>query len=47
MNNNYYYSFWPGAYSFKNEIALFIVAIQDKLNEILNKINETDNVTVQ
>lgn len=42
MNSNYYYSFWPGAYSFKNEVSLFIVALRDKLDELLKKIEETE-----
>ena len=42
MKNNYYYSFWPGTYSFKDEIALFILALRDKLDEVLQKIEESE-----
>ncbi len=38
----YRYSFWPGTYSFKNEVALFLTAIKDQIDIILNKIEKTE-----
>ena len=34
----YQYSFWPGAYSFNNEISLFLLAIKDEIDKLLKKI---------
>ena len=33
----YRYSFWPGAYSFKNEISLFLLAIKEEIDKLLSK----------
>ncbi len=38
----YYNSFWPGAYSFKNEIKLFTQWFKIQLDLILKKIEETE-----
>ncbi len=38
----YYNSVWPGAYSFKNEIKLFINWFRNQLEIIQNKIEETE-----
>jgi len=38
----YNYSVWPGAYSFKNEIGLFIQFIKEQVDELLKKIEETE-----
>ncbi len=37
-----YYSVWPGAYSFKNEIKLFTEWFQKQIESILQKIEETE-----
>lgn len=37
----YRYSFMPGTYSFKNEIALFLNAIKEQIEAILKKIETT------
>lgn len=37
-----YYNVWPGAYSFKAEIKLFIEWFRNQLDIILNKIEETE-----
>ena len=37
----YYNSIWPGAYSFKQEIKLFIEWFKDQIDTILYKIEET------
>ncbi len=41
----YRYSFWPGTYSFKNEIAMFLTAIKDQIEVILNKLEKTATYT--
>lgn len=38
----YHYSVWPGAYSFKNEIGLFLELFKDKLRFLIEKIEETE-----
>lgn len=38
----YQYSIWPGAYSFKNEIGLFLECFKDKLKFLIEKIEETE-----
>ena len=38
----YYNSVWPGAYSFKNEIKLFIEFFRQQLDIIIKKIEETE-----
>lgn len=37
----YKYSFWPGTYSFKNEITFFLNALKEQIEAILKKIEET------
>ena len=36
----YRYSFWPGMYSFKNEVVLFLTAIKDQIEALLKKIEQ-------
>lgn len=38
----YYNSIWPGAYSFKSEIKLFITWFKNQIDIILKKIDETE-----
>jgi len=38
----YKYSIWPGAYSFKNEIGLFLEFFKDKLKYLIKQIEETE-----
>ena len=38
----YYNSVWPGAYSFKGEIKLFINWFKNQIDTILRKIEETE-----
>lgn len=33
---------WPGAYSFKSEIKLFVKWFKGKIDSLLSKIEETD-----
>lgn len=39
----YYNWVWPGAYSFKGEIKLFITWFKNQMDIILKKIEETEN----
>ena len=34
----YKYTFWPGAYSFKNEISLFLLSFIEEIEKVLKKI---------
>ncbi len=36
------YTIWPGAYSFKNEVGLFLEYFKEKLNFLIRKIEETE-----
>ena len=36
------YSVWPGAYSFKDEIGLFLEYFKEKLNYLIEQIEETE-----
>ncbi len=38
----YRYSVWPGAYSFKNEVSLFLLYIRDQFDELIKKVNKTE-----
>ena len=33
---------WPGAYSFKEEIGLFMTFLKEQIDEILTKIEEAE-----
>lgn len=37
-----YYSVWPGAYSFKSEIKLFLEAFKSYVETVLKKIEEAE-----
>ena len=39
----YRYVVWPGAYSFKEEIGLFVRFLKDKFDNLSNKIEKTEN----
>lgn len=43
--NQYHYSFWPGSYSFKNEINLFIIYLKDWFDDLVKKISTTEQTT--
>ena len=38
----YAYTAWPGAYSFKEEIGLFITFMKEQIDDLLKKIEETE-----
>jgi len=40
----YKYSIWPGAYSFKEEVSLFLLYLRDKLDDLVKEINKTEAV---
>ncbi|MBO6087127.1 hypothetical protein J6P92_02125 [bacterium] len=39
----YNYSVWPGAYSFKEEIGLFLEYFREQIEEVMKKIEETED----
>lgn len=38
----YKYSLWPSAFSFKDEIGLFLEFFKEKLRELIQQIEETE-----
>lgn len=40
----YKYSIWPGAYSFKEEVSLFLLYIRDYLDRLVKEINKAEAV---
>ena len=40
----YKYSIWPGAYSFREEVSLFLLYLRDKLDELVKEINKAEAV---
>ena len=38
----YGYKVWPGAYSFKDEIGLFIAFIKEQVDDLIEKIEQTE-----
>lgn len=43
----YLYTLWPGAYSFKEEIGLFLEYFKEQINEVMKKIEETEDAISQ
>ncbi len=43
----YSYTVWPGAYSFKEEIGLFLEYFKDQIIEVMKKIEETEDAISQ
>ncbi len=39
----YGYIAWPGAYSFKEEISLFLEYFKEQIDEVMKKIEETED----
>lgn len=39
----YGYIAWPGAYSFKDEISLFMTYFKEQIDEVMKKIEETED----
>lgn len=38
----YGYTVWPGAYSFKEEIGLFLAYIKEQVDALVEKIEQTE-----
>ena len=38
----YRYTVWPGVYSFKEEVSLFILYIKEQFTEMMKKIKKTE-----
>lgn len=38
----YGYTAWPGAYSFKEEIGLFLEYIREQVDDLIKKIEQTE-----
>ena len=43
----YGYMAWPGAYSFKEEIGLFLEYVREQINEVMKKIEETEDLVAK
>lgn len=43
----YRYAVWPGAYSFKNEVGLFLEYFKDRLQCLIKQIEETEKAIVE
>lgn len=37
------YIMWPGAYSFKDEIGMFLEYFREQIEEVMKKIEETED----
>lgn len=42
----YGYIAWPGTYSFKQEIGLLLEYFRDKIDEVMKKIEETEDAVI-
>lgn len=38
----YGYTAWPGAYSFKEEIGLFLEYVREQVDDLITKIEQTE-----
>lgn len=43
----YGYMIWPGAYSFKEEVGLFMEYLKEQIDDLLKKIEEAEYATEQ
>ena len=41
------YTVWPGTYSFKEEIGLFLEYFREQIEEVMKKIEETEDAIAQ
>lgn len=39
----YGYTIWPGAYSFKEELSLFLEYFKEQVDEVMKKIEEAED----
>lgn len=40
----YGYIFWPGVYSFKEEVHLFLEYFKEQIDDVMKKIEETEDL---
>ena len=43
----YAYMIWPGAYSFKEEVGLFMEYLKEQIDDLLKKIEEAEYAAEQ
>lgn len=43
----YVYMIWPGAYSFKEEVGLFMEYLKEQIDDLLKKIEEAEYAAEQ
>lgn len=43
----YGYMAWPGVYSFKEEISLFLEYFKEQINEVMKKIEEAEDLAAK
>ena len=41
------YITWPGVYSFKEELCLFLKYVKEQIDEVMKKIEETEDAVVK
>ena len=47
MQIMYGYISWPGVYSFKEELCLFLKYVKEQIDEVMKKIEETEDAVVK
>ncbi|CCX80454.1 unknown [Clostridium sp. CAG:715] len=43
----YGYISWPGVYSFKEELGLFLKYCKEQIDEVMKKIEETEDIVTK
>lgn len=43
----YGYTLWPGAYSFKEELSLFLEYFKEQVDEVMKKIEQTEDLVAK
>ena len=41
------YITWPGVYSFKEEIGLFLEYLKEEIDDVMKKIEETEDIVAK
>ncbi len=41
------YITWPGVYSFKEEISLFLEYLKEEIDDVMKKIEETEDIVAK
>lgn len=47
MCKMYGYISWPGVYSFKQEIGMFMEYLREQIDEVMKKIEETEDLVAK